>query len=122
MDTHTSVLLALANCYRCYGVNGISQLIKLGLLVQIATSLNPMADTSPQTLLQNAKCYNCHGYADIGTLLELGLLQSIAGSAGTAGGSSGTGSPTAATPGVFYFKTSDSTIWANNNGTWQQID
>ena len=35
--------------------------------------------------------------------------------------SSGAGSPTASTPGVFYFKTSDSTIWANNNGTWEQI-
>ena len=122
MASDQATLLNLAHCFRCVGVHGAAQLLKLGLMVQIVNNLNPMQATDPATLLTqpNVACYRSCSNASVGDLLELALLQLIVQNA-SGGGTSGTGSPAAATLGTFYFKTSDSTIWANNNGTWEQI-
>lgn len=87
MNQDPQTLIAAANCYRCYGVNGMGQLMRLGLLLQLATTLNPMADTSAQTLIENGRCFNCFGSTDMGGLIELGLLKIIGDNIGSGGGS-----------------------------------
>lgn len=74
-------LIASANCYNCFGN---FELIKLGLLRQIALSLNPMADVTAQTLIASGNCYNCYGNL---ALIELALLALIV-NQGLGGGSS----------------------------------
>src|SRR5678815_1451157 len=61
MSTHAKPLLEDANCYECFGDSGLTlQLMKLGLLRQLAIEGTPGFDASPQALLDLAKCYICY--------------------------------------------------------------
>lgn len=119
-DTTVNALLAAAKCYQCAGVN--PQLLKLGLLKQIALSLDDMADTSVNALLEAAKCYNCSGVNLL--LLELGLLKVILDAGGMGGGSGGVLcgvlDPPVADPGIdccLYYNTATGGMWQWNDGT-----
>lgn len=81
-------LLATAHCYRCYGDTSVSRLLRLGLLVNILNTLNPMQATDPQSLLKIANCYGSYSDASVGTMFELALLNLIAQNIGSGSGSS----------------------------------
>ncbi|HUD74609.1 MAG TPA: hypothetical protein VMQ76_06005 [Terracidiphilus sp.] len=78
MITDAPTLLAQSGCYRSFGITSTAQLLKLGLLAQIALALNPMADVSPEALLKLAACYKSYSNASLGDLLEIALLALIA--------------------------------------------
>lgn len=77
-------LLTAGSCFNCYGANAV-QMMRLSLLVNILTALNPMASTNPQTLLTYGKCFNCYGASTV-EMIELALLNLIAIASGTGGG------------------------------------
>ena len=126
MATDAASLLAESACFSCFGTGGEIQLMKLSLLAQILTALNPMADTSPQTLLDQAKCYQCYGNSGMWQLMELALLAQIVANGSPSASTSvtcGNGAPsTAPAGGCGFYIQQDSVppgqVWEYYSGAW----
>lgn len=99
------------------------QLMKLSLLSQILTALNPMAATDPNSLLTAAQNYCTFG-PQAWQLMELALLAQIAGAMpASIGIFSGTGAPgfTPVVQNAIYIQTDSAPpglIWQYYNGSW----
>jgi len=82
--TAPQTLLTGGRCYDCYGA-GTVQMMRLSLLANILTALNPMAATDPQSLLTYGKCFDCYGANGV-QMMELALLDQILLASGGGGG------------------------------------
>ena len=92
--TAPQTLLTGGSCFDCYGASAV-QMMRLSLLANILTALNPMAATDPQSLLTYGTCFNCYGAGSV-QMMELALLDQILIAAGGGFGAanmSGVGSP-----------------------------
>lgn len=108
---NTATLLASGKCFTCL-TPGEYWPLKLALLSQIVTTLNPTADVSVNGLLANGKCFTCLTLGQYWPL-KLALLCSIL--SGSGGGGSGV---VPATP-----TNLDVSITSNNGNTiltWSQ--
>jgi hypothetical protein len=81
--TAPQTLLTGANCFECYGASAV-QMMRLAILSNILTTLNPMAETDPQSLITYGKCFECYG-ASIVNMMELALLDQISANVSTSG-------------------------------------
>lgn len=70
--TPTDVLLAEANCFRCYGSPDIATLLRLAILARTALAADPAADVTPQGLLTYGTCYRCFGISEA-QVMEISL-------------------------------------------------
>ena len=82
--TAPQTLLTGGRCFDCYGASAV-QMMRLSLLSNILTALNPMAATDPQSLLTYGKCFDCYGANGI-QMMELALLDQILAAGGGGGG------------------------------------
>jgi len=125
-------LITSASSYRGAGLVNLAQLLRLGLLNSIATTVAPSMATDYQSLLSNTNVaqYRSVGLCREGDLIELALLQIIANGVGTGGATTGAGSPitnsVSGTNGSFYLNTTDNTLWvynsvANPSTKWMQL-
>ena len=85
--TAPQTLLTGGRCFDCYGASAV-QMMRLSLLSNILTALNPMAATDPQSLLTYGKCFDCYGANGI-QMMELALLDQILAASGGGGGGGG---------------------------------
>lgn len=89
-------LLTDGRCFNCYGASAV-QMMRLSLLSNLLTALEPTAMTDPQTLLTYGKCFNCYGASQV-EMMELALLDQVVGAISGGGGGecpnvAGVGSP-----------------------------
>ena len=113
--TAPQTLLTGGRCFDCYGAGAV-QMMRLSLLSNILTALNPMAATDPQSLITYGKCFNCYGASGV-QMMELALLDQIleaSGGTGTAN-MSGVGSPvgvvTPTATNIWYRDTATDNYW-----------
>lgn len=136
MATDAFSLLSGARCDVCYAPNQYSaELIKIGLLRQIALSLDPAADVSPQTLMAAGSCYLCFGANQYSlSVFQLALLVVIINNSGGGGGgvdrvffgSFGDPNGNQSANGAAIYYDTDGSVWAhysggNNNTNWSEI-
>lgn len=117
-----SYLLGLAAQYNNTPQNMV--FIKLGLLNEILTALNPAAPTDAASLIVLGSQYASFGPATYPGI-ELGLLALIAQNTGcTSTVSHAPGSPIdnhyPPNPGGIYINDTDKTIWTATGGVWTQ--
>jgi len=115
-------------CLACLGVP-TAQLLRITLLKQLLTLMDPMASTDNSALLDEGKCFACYGMS-IPDVLELALLKLIYDLAAAGGGLGGAdeifsgnyggGVPTdvPTTTQAIAFDTSNGTQWNYYSGTW----
>lgn len=121
-DIRPNALLLLAAKYNTDPFH--MELIKLGLLNEILTSLNPSAPTDAASLIALAAQYNAYGPAML-PAMELGLLTLIVCNLGqTSTVNHAPGSPIAnnypPVPGGIYTNDTDKTLWTASGGVWTQ--
>lgn len=126
-----SLLTTVADYCATGNVTGVA-LLRLALLKQIATLVNPMADTTAQGLLSQANLpgWAATSNASVADLLELALLNLIANALGGGGGGGipqiisgayGGAQPTPTpTNSAIFYDTDTGAVWIYDGTNWYE--